>query len=82
MKDRLPDKIPFEWISERFLVKCLERKNGGLNKGEMKSFRAEWGKKGVQEVFLSVKFSIFCYLFFLNRVNLVLLRHGIIQGNF
>ena len=66
MKDRLPDRIPFEWISERFLVKCLERKNGGLQKGEMKSFRAEWGKKGVKEVFFFIVKSIYfvIYIFF------------------
>ena len=62
MKDRLPDKIPFEWISERFLVKCLERKNGGLQKGEMKSFRAEWGKKGVKEVFFLLLSNLYILL--------------------
>ena len=50
IKSRLPPSIPINWFSERFLVRCLERKEGGLRKGEVASFRDEWGREGTKEV--------------------------------
>ena len=33
IKERLPPKVPSTWLSEYFLVRCLERKKGGLAAG-------------------------------------------------
>lgn len=50
VKARLKPSIPDTWLSEKFLIGCLERKGGGLQKGEMaKRYRAIWGKAGIQE---------------------------------
>jgi len=48
-KARLKPAIPETWLSEKFLIGCLERKGGGLQKGEMANYRVSWGKKGIQE---------------------------------
>ena len=51
VKARLPSSIPTNWLREKYLVRCLERSNGGLQKGEVASYRTEWGRIGTQEVF-------------------------------
>ena len=48
-KARLKPAIPDTWLSEKFLIGCLERKGGGLQKGEMANYRVSWGKRGIQE---------------------------------
>ena len=48
-KARLKPAIPETWLSEKFLIGCLERKGGGLQKGEMANYRVSWGKRGIQE---------------------------------
>ena len=49
VKARLKPAIPDTWLSEKFLIGCLERKGGGLQKGDMVNYRQKWGKKGIQE---------------------------------
>ena len=48
-KNRLPEKIPSDWLPEKFLIRSLERKNGGLLKGDMSRYRSSWAKFGIQE---------------------------------
>ena len=50
LKARKPATIPATWLSEKFLVRCLERKQGGLAKGQVSTYRVEWGREGLQEV--------------------------------
>merc|ERR1712096_491975 len=49
IKARLPLSVPASWISESYLIRCFERK-GGVGRGAICSYRAEWGKEGIQEV--------------------------------
>ena len=49
IKTRQPVPIPSSWISEKLLVRSLERKDGGLSKGDMARYRSKWGRCGCQE---------------------------------
>ena len=42
-------RIPSTWLSEDFLKRCLERREG-LDKGSISSYRDQWGRKGKREV--------------------------------
>ena len=50
IKERLPGKVPSTWLSEHFLVRCIERKKGGEVAGTVASYRDMWGRQGIQEV--------------------------------
>ena len=53
-KNRLPEKIPLDWLPEKFLIRSLEKKNGGLLKGDMSRYRSSWAKFLTNEVGIAV----------------------------